>query len=73
MSRCFKCRKELELRTNVHIISDGEKYFFCDSCNDEFMKFPTGGKSVDNFAEIKKESFVLKNINQAKERRARGE
>ena len=68
MHRCAKCEGLSELST--HMTSGGVCYILCESCFEQVKDCPTG--SLETFMAPKKESWVAKNMREARERRALG-
>ena len=70
MNTCAKCIDES--KHGSFFTQGGETYWFCLPCSNVLNEMPTG--SIEVFlGPNKKESWVAKNMREARERRARGE
>jgi len=70
MNTCAKCKDEC--KAGSFFTEGGQTYWFCLPCSNVLNQMPTG--NVEAFlGPKKKESWVAKNMREAKERRARGE
>jgi hypothetical protein len=63
---CAKCR----LPGDKMIVEGGVGYIFCKSCGETLEKLPTS--TIQGFIGTKKETWVAKNMREARERRAAG-
>ncbi len=69
-NKCAKCKTKDS--TSSIYVEAGNAHVFCKQCSDILDDLPTN--NVTHFVEQEKvENAILKNIKEAKERRARGE
>ncbi len=69
-NKCAKCKGDL---AGGSIITEGGKSFlFCKTCVDFLQEHPSGHK-IHHFLPAEKETWVAKNVREAKERREKGE
>lgn len=69
LHECVKCG--FSSANHSIIVEGGIGYLFCKACANVLESLPTG--TIENFVGPKKESWVAKNMREARERRANGE
>lgn len=65
-AKCLVCTEKL-----AAVAGGGKSYLLCKACTDLIES--SEGNWIERFHGIKEESWVARNIREAKERRARGE
>lgn len=69
--KCAKCKDDLA--GGGVFVESGESFSFCKTCSDLLEKAPTGNTIHDFLGHKKYESWVARNIREARERREKGE
>lgn len=66
---CAKCKDKID--GNIIAVQGSISYLVCSPCSEKFESLPTN--LTVNFFNPNKETWVAKNMREAKERRVRGE